>query len=70
MSAFDPGRVIQIVDLPGNDHMVIGEVVGIHLRDDCLVDGRFDVLRYNPAARLGYHDYTFVRDVVELRRPE
>jgi flavin reductase (DIM6/NTAB) family NADH-FMN oxidoreductase RutF len=63
-------RVIQIVDLPGNDHMVIGEVVGIHLRDDCLVDGRFDVLRFNPAARLGYHDYTIVRDVVELRRPE
>ena len=63
-------RVIQIVDLPENDHLVIGEVVGIHLRDDCLVDGRFDVTRYVPAARLGYHDYTFVRDVVELRRPK
>ncbi|MFC3085456.1 flavin reductase family protein [Tabrizicola soli] len=63
-------RVIRILDLPGDDHMVIGEVVGIHLRDDCLVDGRFDVTRYQPAARLGYHDYTFVRDVVELRRPK
>ena len=63
-------RVIQIVDLPGNDHMVIGEVVGIHMRDDCLVDGRFDVTRYVPAARLGYHDYAFVRDVMELRRPD
>ena len=39
------------------------------MRDDCLVDGRFDVTRYQPAARLGYHDYAFVRDVVELRRP-
>lgn len=63
-------RVIRILDLPGDDHMVIGEVVGIHLRDDCLVDGRFDVTRYQPAARLGYHDYTFVRDLVELRRPK
>lgn len=63
-------RVIQIVDLPGNDHMVIGEVVGIHMRDDCLVDGRFDVTRYVPAARLGYHDYAFVREVMELRRPD
>lgn len=62
-------RVIQIVELPGDDHMVIGEVVGIHLRDDCLVDGRFDVTRYQPAARLGYHDYAIVREVVELRRP-
>jgi flavin reductase (DIM6/NTAB) family NADH-FMN oxidoreductase RutF len=62
-------RVIQIVKLLGADHMVIGEVTGIHLRDDCLVDGRFDVTRYQPAARLGYHDYAFVREVVALRRP-
>lgn len=63
-------RVMQIIDLPVDDHLVIGEVVGIHLRDDCLVDGRFDVTRYQPAARLGYHDYTIVRDLVELRRPK
>lgn len=63
-------RVMQILDLPVDDHLVVGEVVGIHLRDDCLVDGRFDVTRYRPAARLGYHDYTFVREVVELRRPK
>ena len=60
---------MQIIDLPVDDHLVIGEVVGIHLRDDCLVNGRFDVTRYQPAARLGYHDYTIVRDLVELRRP-
>jgi flavin reductase (DIM6/NTAB) family NADH-FMN oxidoreductase RutF len=57
------------VKLLGVDHMVVGEVTGIHLRDDCLIDGRFDVTRYQPAARLGYHDYAFVREVVELKRP-
>ena len=62
-------RVVQVVKLLGVDYMVIGEVTGIHLRDDCLVEGRFDVTRYNPAARLGYHDYTFVREVTELKRP-
>lgn len=62
-------RVIRMVDLLGDERMVLGEVVGIHLRDDCLVDGRFDVTRYQPAARLGYSDYTFVRELVSLRRP-
>lgn len=62
-------RVVQVIKLLGGDHMAIGEVVGVHLRDDCLVDGRFDVTRYQPASRLGYHDYAIVRDVVELKRP-
>jgi hypothetical protein len=36
----------QIVRLAGAaNYLVIGEVTGIHLRDDCLVDGIFDVTR-------------------------
>ena len=63
-------RVIQMVKLLGADHMILGEVVGIHLRDDCLVEGRLDVTRYQPAARLGYHDYAFVTEVTALKRPD
>ncbi|OYW60675.1 MAG: flavin reductase [Rhodobacterales bacterium 12-65-15] len=63
-------RVVTMIDLLGESRLVLGEVVGVHLRDDCLVDGRFDVTRYQPAARLGYHDYAFVRDVTALKRPE
>jgi flavin reductase (DIM6/NTAB) family NADH-FMN oxidoreductase RutF len=62
-------RVIRLVDLLGEEKMLLGEVVGVHIRDDCLKDGRLDYTRYNPAARLGYHDYSFVREVVALRRP-
>jgi flavin reductase (DIM6/NTAB) family NADH-FMN oxidoreductase RutF len=62
-------RVVKLVDLLGDERLLVGEVVGIHLRDDCLVGGRFDATRYTPVARLGYHDYTFVREIVELRRP-
>ena len=62
-------RVIRMVELLGEERMVLGEVVGVHLRDDCLVGGRFDVTRYQPAARLGYSDYTFVERLVALRRP-
>jgi flavin reductase (DIM6/NTAB) family NADH-FMN oxidoreductase RutF len=62
-------RVVKMVELLGEERMVLGEVVGIHLRDDCVVGGRLDVTRYQPAARLGYSDYTLVRDLVTLRRP-
>jgi flavin reductase (DIM6/NTAB) family NADH-FMN oxidoreductase RutF len=63
-------RLAQIVPLRGNGNvMVIGEVVGIHLRDDCIVDGRFDVTRYRPLARLGYRDYAVVGEVFEMNRP-
>ncbi|MCF1708543.1 flavin reductase family protein [Tabrizicola sp. J26] len=63
-------RVVQEVQLLGRDNiLVIGEVTGIHLRDDCLVNGRFDPTRFHPVARMGYRDYAIVRDVVELARP-
>lgn len=64
-------KLTQIVQLPGEaNHVVFGEVTGVHLRDDCLVDGRFDVLRFNPLARMGYQDYTTVREAFVLKRPD
>ncbi|MCP3970295.1 MAG: flavin reductase family protein [Rhodobacteraceae bacterium] len=64
-------RLTRIVDLPGAaNRAVFGEVTGIHLRDDCLTDGRFDVLKFNPLARLGYRDYAVVRELFSLNRPE
>ena len=63
-------RLTQIVKLPGAaNYAVFGEVVGVHLRDDCLKDGIFDVLSYNPLSRMGYRDYTVVRDTFSLKRP-
>jgi flavin reductase (DIM6/NTAB) family NADH-FMN oxidoreductase RutF len=64
-------RVWKIVELPGEANvMVIGEVVGVHIDDAMLVDGRLDVTRYAPLARLGYRDYAAVREVFALDRPE
>lgn len=64
-------RVTEVIALLGaEDFMVLGEVTGIHLRDDCLKGGRFDVTAFNPVARLGYRDYTVVREVITLERPD
>lgn len=64
-------RMTQIVPLLGeNNFMVIGEVTGVHLRDDCLVDGIFDVTTFRPLARLGYRDYSVVDNTFTLARPD
>ncbi len=63
-------NVTQIVPLLGEANFaVFGEVTGVHLRDNCLVDGLFDVTTFQPLARLGYRDYSVVENVFSLKRP-
>ena len=62
--------MLQIIPLKGGiNFLVLGEVVGVHLRDDCMKDGRFDVTRFQPLARGGYRDYSVVGEVFEMHRP-
>ncbi|MEM7691039.1 MAG: flavin reductase family protein [Pseudomonadota bacterium] len=64
-------KLVRSIELPGASNIVIfGEVTGVHLRDDCLVNGIFDVTRYQALARLGYRDYTRVSEVFSLNRPD
>ena len=51
------------------NHWVMGEIIGIHIADNVVCDGKVDVLRFNPVARLGYKDYAQIDDVFELSRP-
>jgi len=59
-----------IIDLLGGGQMVLGEVVGVHIKDEHMKDGLLDVTSYVPLARLGYMDYTKVEKVFSLKRPE
>jgi flavin reductase (DIM6/NTAB) family NADH-FMN oxidoreductase RutF len=64
-------KLTQILQLPGAANFaVFGEVTGIHMRDNCLIDGLFDITRFHPLARLGYRDYTRVTDIFSLSRPD
>jgi len=59
-----PGSMVGTVDV------VSGRVVAIHIADDVLTpDGRIDVLKVRPIARLGYYDYTSIESVFEMRIP-
>jgi len=63
-------KLTQILQLPGAANFaVFGEVTGIHMRDDCIKDGIFDVLSFNPLSRMGYRDYSVVRETFSLKRP-
>lgn len=67
--------LIQTVRLPGGGVMgtvdvVFGRVLAIHIDDSALTaDGRVDIARLKPLARMGYHDYTYVDHVFTMRPP-
>jgi len=64
-------RMTRFVELPGKANLVcFGEVTGVHVRDDCLRDGKFDVETFRPLSRLGYRDYAVVDNVFALDRPD
>ncbi|MEA3535077.1 flavin reductase family protein [Rhizobium sp. CC-YZS058] len=52
-----------------DNHVVIAEVVGIHIREEAIRDGRFDMAMVRPLGRLGYMDYCDAGDVFEMMRP-
>ncbi len=52
-------QVVQLHDLDGKstgDSLVIGQVVGVHIRRDFLRDGLFDTGAAHPIMRAGYRD--------------
>lgn len=60
--------------LPGNPPMgsvdvVIGKVVGIHVDEAVLTDGKVDVRKTQPIARCGYYEYAVIRDTFDMIIP-
>ena len=50
--------------------LVLGEVVGVHIDDAIITDGRVDQSKFRPIARLGYADYTTVDSHFEMPFPD
>lgn len=55
---------------PIENNIVIGEVIGIHVDERILTDGKVDIAKYRPLARLGYFEYTCVERSFSLARPD
>lgn len=65
---------LHTLSLPSTDpaqpnKVVFGQVLGVHIADSIIVDGRIDVERLKPIARLGYMDYTVVEHIFHMPRP-
>jgi flavin reductase (DIM6/NTAB) family NADH-FMN oxidoreductase RutF len=64
-------KLVDIIRLRGaHNFMAIGEVTGVHIAAECLLDGRFTLPDSGLLARLGYQDYALVRETFRLKRPD
>ncbi len=64
----------QTVRIPLNGldaiNLIIGKVLLIHIKDEVITpDGKIDILKIRPLARLGYYDYTSVDSIFEMKVP-
>jgi flavin reductase (DIM6/NTAB) family NADH-FMN oxidoreductase RutF len=65
-------KIDEIFGLDGRSSgafVTFGEVVGIHIGDEFIRDGRFDMTKAKTIARCGYMDYAVVEEVFQMRRP-
>ena len=61
--------VIDLKDLQGRSstrYVAFGQVVGVHIDDFFIKDGRLDTAAMQPIARCGYADYSVVDKVFAM----
>lgn len=61
----------QTVRLPGGGvngtvDVIIGKAVLVHIKDEVITNGKIDVVKIRPLARLGYWEYTTVDSTFEM----
>jgi flavin reductase (DIM6/NTAB) family NADH-FMN oxidoreductase RutF len=65
-------RVTDIYELPCEGEigrMVMGRVVGMHIADAAIVNGRVSAAKLEPIARLGYREYAALGEIFKMTRP-
>ena len=67
-------RYTRSVEMLSNDPddpntVVFGEVIGVHIDESVLTDGRIDFLKLRPVGRLGYLDFVEVDSSFSMPRP-
>lgn len=51
------------------NRMVIGKVIGVHINDDVIVNGKIDLTKIKPIARLGYQEFAVIESIFTMQRP-
>jgi flavin reductase (DIM6/NTAB) family NADH-FMN oxidoreductase RutF len=68
-------RHVQTVHLPSTEpgfplNVVFGEVVGVHIDEQVLTNGRVDYAKLEPIARMGYRQFSVIRAVFDMPSEE
>jgi len=66
-------QVLRLTNTEGKETgatVVFGQVIGMHIDERFMKDGRFDLAAVRPIARCGYDEYTVIERVFSLKRPE
>ncbi len=66
-------QTLELKDLSGrslDNWVVFGQVVGVHIDDRFIRDGKVDTAAMRPIARLGYNEYSVVDAVFSMQRPK
>jgi flavin reductase (DIM6/NTAB) family NADH-FMN oxidoreductase RutF len=66
-------QVVRLLNINGEETpglLVLGQVIGMHIDERFMKNGRFDLAAAKPIARCGYDEYTVVERVFSLKRPE
>jgi flavin reductase (DIM6/NTAB) family NADH-FMN oxidoreductase RutF len=66
--------VTDIYELPSDDsgdigRMVMGRVLGMHIAEEAIAEGRVSSAKLRPIARLGYREYSVVDEIFKMTRP-
>lgn len=65
-------RFVELESLEGKPvpaTIVFGQIVGIHIDDRFIKNGRLDTAAMKPLARCGYNEYAYVEEVFAMDRP-
>jgi flavin reductase (DIM6/NTAB) family NADH-FMN oxidoreductase RutF len=65
-------KIVNLDDIDGKKterFVVFGQVVGVHVEDRFIKDGRLDTAAMKPIARCGYDEYAVVTEVFSMERP-
>lgn len=65
-------KIVDVTDIDGRPvdcHVVFGQVIGVHIEDRFLENGRLDTAAMKPIARCGYDEYALVEGLFAMKRP-
>ena len=50
--------------------LIIGRIVGFHISEDILFDGKIDPIKLDPVARLAGANYSKLGEIFSIKRPK